>query len=950
DLADVPTEWQTEMLESAASLQQAQLHLSEGPVLRAIWFDLGEGRVDRVLIAIHHLVVDGVSWRILLEDLATICLQLMAGRAPALPAKTSSFKCWSEQLVKQAGGADTTYWLNARWQFCRSGMPFMPDISALPIDEANGSNLCATEGEVTVTLTEAETRALLQDAPGAYRTKIDELLLTALTLTLCECMHSESVLVDLESHGREDVADDLDVSRTVGWFTTVYPALLNLPNNCSVGDALKSVKEQLRAIPMKGIGYGLLRYLSPDDEIKAQLAAQPKAQIIFNYLGQIDTVMAADAPFAPTQDATGDNCDPAGLRAHELAVIGSIAGGRLQLSWRYSRERYRSATMETLAGRYLQRLKDVIAHCVQVDAGGYTPSDFPLPALSQTELDAMALKPRQIEDIYPLAPLQHGLIFHSLYAPESSVYCIQLACRLRGELNIAAFQQAWQQLLERHPVLRTRFYFKDGEQPLQIIDKQVQLPITEVDWRGMPEDQQQQRWQQHLADDHAKGFDFSRAPLMRLTLAQCSNDTHYFLWSYHHVLLDGWSTPMLINDVFTAYQSLQRGDTPRLPTRKPYRDYIAWLQRQDMVAAEVYWRTALIGYTEPVALGADRATSRLQESTDSSKQTLLLSEVETISLQHFVKRKQLTLNTLAQAAWGLLLSRYSGSVDVVFGVTVSGRPAELIGVEDMVGLFINSLPMRLQLRPEYRVSDWLQDLFEQNQDMRRYEYASLAKIQGWSEIPRGRNLFDTLLVFENYPIDQALMDAGGSMRIDEVRGVDPSNYPLCLSIFPGSWLKLEISHDAARFSSETVDAMLTHLRQLLIAFVEQPESRLCELPMLMPDEQQQILYDWNATAVDYPEDRCLHQLFEAQVEKTPDALALSFEKRNLSYAELNAKANQLAHYLIAKGVGPDVPVGVCVERSLEMVIALLAILKAGGAYVPLDPHYPEQRIVYMLKD
>ncbi|MEQ1527955.1 MAG: amino acid adenylation domain-containing protein, partial [Methylococcales bacterium] len=944
NLADVSVENQLERLEEEASTMQATLHLADGPLIRVAWFDLRHESDSRILIAIHHLVVDGVSWRILLEDLNSACRQLMAGETVSLPAKTTSFKHWTERIRQLANTGDSvpdiSYWLDSSRN----------TVSVLPVDDAAGYNRIGLEDEVVVSLSAQETRALLQEVPIAYRTRIDEVLLTALALTLRDWTQSVTLLIDVEGHGREDIVVDVDVSRTFGWFSSVYPLLLKLTDDCSLGAALKTVKEQLRAVPNKGISYGWLRYLSEDEALKAQLADLPQAQIIFNYLGQFDTVVAAGELFQPSYEQTGVSYDLNSRRDHELSIIGSISAGCLRLSWRYSRERYFCTTLETLAGRYLQQLKDLIAHCSQADVGGYTPSDFPLITLSQTGLDAMALLPRLVEDIYPLAPLQHGLIFHSLYAPESSVYCIQLACRLRGELNIAAFRQAWQQLLEHYPVLCSRFHFKDREQPLQIIDKQAQLLISKYDWRSMSADKQQQRWQQLLSDDHAKGFDFSQAPLMRLTLVQCSNDTHYFLWSYHHVLLDGWSTPLLIKDVFTAYQALQQGDSARLPTVRPYRDYIVWLQNQDMAEAETYWRSALVGFTEPVALSTYQAPNDFRESKGSCKQTLLLSEAETLTLQHFVKRQQLTLNTLAQAAWGLLLSRYSGSDDVVFGVTVSGRPAELVGVEEMVGLFINSLPMRLQLRPESRLTDWLQTLFEQNQDMRRYEYASLAKIQSWSDISRGQNLFDTLLVFENYPIDQALMDVGGSIRIDEVRGVDPTNYPLTLSIFPGSQLKLEISHNEVRFAVETVDAILVYLRQLLIAFVEQPASRLCELPTLMPDEQQQILHEWNATTIDYPKNYYIHQLFEAQVEKTPDAIALSFGTQHFSYAELNTKTNQLAHYLRSKGVGADVLVGICVERSLEMVVGLLGILKAGGAYVPLDPSYPQDRLDFMLHD
>jgi amino acid adenylation domain-containing protein/thioester reductase-like protein/non-ribosomal peptide synthase protein (TIGR01720 family) len=954
DLSTVTGEQRLERLQAEATTRQAALNLRQGPLLRTVWFDLGNGE-RRVLIAIHHLVVDGVSWRILLEDLSLACQQGMSNQCLNLPAKTTSFQYWAKRLnqLTQNGelNLSTDYWL----------APQRAQAATLPVDDPNGANHAGLEEEIVVTLSGESTLALLQEVPAAYRTQIDDVLLTALALALRDWQAdaalsasaqtaTTTLLIDREGHGREYLADDLDISRTVGWFTSVYPLLLALPDGDDLAQALKTVKEQIREVPDHGISYGMLRYLSADAKIRQALADQQQAQIIFNYLGQLDTVLSQDALFAPSTEAVGLSHDPTGKRAHELDVVVSILNGCLQLSWRYSRERYRRSTLETLANRYLQHLQALISHCSQTGVGSYTPSDFPLAVLSQPQLDGLKLAPRHIDDIYPLAPLQHGLIFHSLYEPGANVYRIQITCRLTGPLDVTVFQQAWQQLLERHAILRTRFPAQGLEQALQIVDKQARLPIIEHDWHNLPEDQRQDCWQQLQAVDHAQGFDFDRAPLMRLHLARVAEDVHYLLWSYHHVLLDGWSMPLLIKEVFTTYHALQLGERPNLPTVKPYRDYIAWLQRQDMAAAERYWRQALAGFEATTILGVEQTASDQNKTGETQKHSLLLTEEESHGLQQFVKRRQLTLNTLAQAAWSLLLSHYSGNKDIVFGITVSGRPAELIGVEHQVGLYINTLPMRVKLNPQAQVDDWLQTLFEQNQELRRYEYASLAQIQTWSDISRGQALFDSLLVFENYPIDRALMDIGGPLKIDEVIGIDPTNYPLTLTVFPGERLQLEINHDSRRFCADTVTEMLEHLQQLLVRFAEQPQTKLGNLPTLTEDQQKKIFLDWNATAAIYPQNLCLHQLFEAQVEKTPAAIALTFEAQSLTYAELNVRANQLAHYLIEQGVGPDVLVGICIERSLEMVIGLLGILKAGGAYVPLDPHYPEERLVFMLND
>jgi amino acid adenylation domain-containing protein len=416
--------------------------------------------------------------------------------------------------------------------------------------------------------------------------------------------------------------------------------------------------------------------------------------------------------------------------------------------------------------------------------------------------------------------------------------------------------------------------------------------------------------------------------------------------------LDGWSGPLLVKELFAAYETIRRGNATGLPAARPYRDYIAWLQNQDMAAAEAYWRSALSGFTAPTPLVTAKPADNADQHpvSDYAKHSLTLSAQQTDELLVFVKQQHLTVNTLVQAAWGLLLSRYSGDQDIVFGTTVSGRPADLTGVETMVGLFINSLPLRIGITPGSSVVDWLQALFAQNQDMRRYEYTPLTQIQGWSELPRGTALFDSLLVFENYPINQALAEQADGLTVDEISVIDRTNYPLTVSAFPGTELHLEIAYAEHRFEAETIKRMLAHLQRLLKAFVEHPQIRLSELSLLSEADKQRMLLDWNATETDYPKHRFIHQLFEAQVEKTPDAVAVLFEEQALSYAELNSKANQLAHYLRSQGVGPDVLVGVCLERSLEMVIGLLAILKAGGAYVPLDPGYPQDRLDFMLHD
>jgi amino acid adenylation domain-containing protein/non-ribosomal peptide synthase protein (TIGR01720 family) len=561
------------------------------------------------------------------------------------------------------------------------------------------------------------------------------------------------------------------------------------------------------------------------------------------------------------------------------------------------------------------------------------------------------MKTENIEDLYELSPMQQGMLFHSLAAPESGVYVEYMSCTVQGKLNIPAFKRAWQQVMDRHPVWRTSFYWEGFDKPLQVVNQYVNLPWEQFDWRVLPPVEQQKQLEAFLHAERKRGFELSEAPLMRLVLIQMGEDVYEFIWSHHHLLLDGWSLSLVLKEVFAFYEAFCQGQDLQLKRSRPYRDYIAWLQEQDLAEAEAFWRQALSGLSAPTPLSVDRALGSLFSEVESyDEQEIQLSVEATASLQSLARRHQLTVSTLVQGAWAILLSRYSGQEDVVFGATVSGRPADLAGVESMVGLFINTLPIRVQASPEAFLLDWLKQLQAQQVELRQYEYSSLVQVQGWSDVPRGLPLFDSIVVFENYPVNASLGSPEGRLEFLNVRGVERTNYPLTLVALPGTQLSLQLSYDCRSFDAATITRMLRHLQTLLEGIVANPGQRLKNLPLLTQQERHTLLVDWNDTEVDYPKHLCIHQLFEAQAERTPDAVAVVFEDEQLTYQELNRRANQLAHHLRSLDVGPDSLVGICVERSLKMIVGFLGILKAGGAYVPLDPSYPQERLAFMLKD
>ena len=561
------------------------------------------------------------------------------------------------------------------------------------------------------------------------------------------------------------------------------------------------------------------------------------------------------------------------------------------------------------------------------------------------------MKMDNLENLYNLSPMQEGMLFQSLYAPQANTYLRQLSYVLHGELNVSAFGRAWRRVVSRHAVLRTSFYWENLEQPLQVVQREVELPLAQQDWRELPAAEQETRLEAFLEAERERGFELAEAPLMRLALVRLAEDAYQFVWSYHHLLLDGWSRSLLLKEVFTFYEAFSEGRDVQPELGRPYIDYIAWLQQQDLSEAETFWRQALKGFHAPTPLPGGHAHAGSTDREEGhDQQQVELPEATTSALQTLARQQQLTLNTVIQGAWALLLSRYSGEDDVVFGAVVSGRPAELEGVESIIGVFINTLPVRLRVPPEARLLPWLKELQTQQAEMRQYEYSPLVKVQGWSEVPRGQALFESILVFENYPVKTSARDGRGGLGISRTRFAEKSDYPLGLVAMSHARLSLQINYERRRFDAATVGRMLGHLRTILESVIANPAQRLSDIPYLTEAEARQLLTEWNGDDAASPARHCIHHLFERRAEQRPDAVALVFEDEHLTYRELNRRANQLAHHLQSLGVGPEVRVGICLERSPEALVGLLATLKAGGAFVPLDPELPEDRLTFVLED
>ena len=553
-------------------------------------------------------------------------------------------------------------------------------------------------------------------------------------------------------------------------------------------------------------------------------------------------------------------------------------------------------------------------------------------------------------DSYALSPMQESLLFHTLYDQGAGLYIEQFIFDFPDEdLNIAAFRRSWETVVGRHDTLRASFHWRGLEIPQQHVHGAVQIPFDVQDCRNLSPSRQKRRLEAYLRADRRKGFTPTEAPLMRVAMFRMQQTHHQCVWTFHHLLVDGRSAVVILKEVFALYEALCQEIAVPFPPAGSFRDHIAALERHDGSVAEAFWRQTLHGFTAPTPLVVDRPVSGEHAGLPRECEIQLDASV-TAALRALTDRHQLTLNTIVQGSWALLLSRYSGEEDVVFGVTRACRRSTVADAEGIVGVFMNTVPMRVRASRDAPLIPWLMQLRVQQLAARDYEHTRPVDIQRWSEIPAGTPLFESVIDFTNYSLTGPLRWLGHRWETSTLHVREKTNYAININAWADPALSLRIVYDPRRFEHDSIRRMLGHLQTILKGMATNPERRLRDLPLLSEPERNQVMVEWNNTAAHYPHHVCLHHLIEAQAARTPDRPAVCFDNQRLSYEELNARANQLAHYLRQYGVGPNVLVGIFIERSLEMVLGLLGILKAGGAYVPIDPDYPGERVAFMVED
>ncbi|MFI1683191.1 amino acid adenylation domain-containing protein, partial [Streptomyces sp. NPDC020607] len=952
-----------------------RLDPAHGEMVRAVWADAGPERAGQLALIVHHLVVDGVSWRVLLPDLRAACEAAAEGRVPEIDPVGTSFRRWSEVLAAEATGERRVAELDGWLDLLRE--PRQPlDAPQQPLGERalrDDVDTVATLRQQAWVVPSKQAEVLLGRTPAAFHCGVDDVLLAALAGAVAHWKPETAagLLIDVEGHGREPVeGHGVDLSRTVGWFTSAHPVRTSasgidlaqvLDGGPGAGTLLKSVKEQLRAVPGgDGLGYELLRHLNA--ETAPVLRARPAPEIGFNYMGRFTTAVRTSGTAIGTSapalawQLTGDTAIggivPPDMPLHHaleanVTVRDTPDGPELELRLSWPDGVLAQDDAERLGSTWAAMLGGLATHVTaDADAGGHTPADFPLlgaAALTQGDVDRVEAAVPAPADVWPLSPLQEGMLFHATYDAEGpDAYQSQRVLAVDGPLDARRLRAAWETLVARHDALRASFQRLGSGEAVQVVARNVQLPWTEVDLSGLDPDEALAEAGRRAENEAAERLDLTAAPLLRLLLIRLGAEQHRLVVTSHHIVADGWSTPLMLNEVSAIYAA--DGATPAPATSASYGDYLAWLNRQGKEAARDVWRAELAGADEPTLVAPADLPGGLVLSEERS---VRLSGRATRAITALARSHGLTVNTFVQGAWALVLARLARRTDVVFGTTVAGRPPEVPGAESMIGLFINTLPVRVRLDAREPVLTLLAQLQDRQAALMPHQHTGLAEIQA---LGGPGAVFDTMLMVENYPRNTSRLSGSATpVTLTQLSSQAGTHYPLAIGVVPDDRVEVRVTYRPDVFDGQRALQVGRQLTRVLEQIAADPTLRVGDIDVLGTAERTAVVERWNDT--DRPvATGTLGELFDAQARRTPDAPAVIGADLRWTYAELARAADRVAHGLLARGVRGGDLVGVVMERSVDVVAVLLGVVRAGAAFVPVDPAHPAERIAHVLAD
>lgn len=916
---------------------QPSFDLEEGPLMKLGLFHLNDG--SRLLIVIHHLVVDGISWRILFEDIEQLYQQIQNEENLFLSLKTISFQSWTEHLqdyIKTDSFSKAKKYWDSKIE-CQVMRPQR--------DKPNGINIVGENTSESIVLSHQETKKLLTEVSSAFNTRINDILLCAFLLGIHKQFQEKTVAIDMEGHGREELIEGIDIGRTIGWFTSVYPVILEMENASDLGSLIKTVKESLRKVPNNGIDYLLNRYFNSPAKIENE-----DAWVSFNYLGQFDSD-TADNSFEMAPEPTGQGMSSVETRSYDWDINGMIADNQLSISLSYCKSQYEEKTIGSFMNFFQESLKELITYCSEKKMTSLTPSDLSYKNLSITQLDKLQ-ENYEIEDIYPLSPMQEGMLFHSLLDADSDNYLEQMSFRRRGPLNLDAAKESMNKLMSRYAILRSLFLSEGFKRPLQLVLKERAIDFSFKDVRkDCINSSKEAVLESFKLKDRQIKFELSKDVLMRVTILQTDEKEFEFVWTHHHILMDGWCISIVVNEFSAFYSQLTSEKTFDLPEVHHYSNYINWLEGTDKQASIKYWKDYLSGYNS-LASVPEKVVSLTEDlSYKFACQKLMLTEDQTKKLHQASMKYGVTLNTILQVAWGVLLSKYNNVKDVVFGSVVSGRPAELEGIETMIGLFINTIPVRIKYEDDSSFKDLLEKTQDNAIESDPFHYHPLAEIQSSSKL--GRNLMNHVMVFENYPVTKVVEGTDEKeTTVDNVQLFAQTNYDFFITIVPDSKIEVVLDFNENLYDKGFIGIVLKQFNHIINEITSDNLLPISEIGLLTEEEIHELLHEFNASEFEDTDTDGITflDLFESAVQEFPNNIAVEYREVTMSYQELDKLSNQIAHFLISEGLVKEQLVPLVVDRSIQQLIFILGIHKAGGAFLSVDPRNPSGRIKKILED
>ena len=800
-------------VQGKASDSQAGFVLANGQLLLTL--NIVSTHMQALVLIAHHVLVDTVSWSILLEDLQA----LLADPNGSLPEKTFSYRHWQQEQrdsISDKLTAQLSYWQQ------QVSQPVL-----LPVKGARGDNKAKWLSQASVSLPTAQTRLLKEQMTQSFGSNMQQVIVTALLQAVSQQYNLDGLTIKLEGHGRGTAKSD--ISRTVGWFTSLYPLTLNVVAG-DMGQIILGVKEQLKTVPDQGEAYGILRYLADSEEVRNSLHCE-QAAVTVNYLGDLGNGESLDTDwFAPILDIANQISDEYDLDS-QLGLSGFISQGQLHLSLNFSTQLFDQTEIQSLALRLEQSLLALAEYVAQVQNWGFSLSDFPL-LTEQGQLDTvinafeqLSSKPK-IEDAYPMTELQKGMLLVSNQQPGTGVYVIQTTLDIEDDIDHQVLMKTCAELARRHAILRTRFVGVDTPFATQVVLHQATIPVTLLDWRHLAEQDIAGHFESLRFEDWAKGFSDDDCPLTRICLIKFSNGRSRMLWTAHHSIGDGWSQSILSGEMMVIYQGIAEQSRWALPPLHSFRNYVGWLSTQDSEQSEAYWQNLMHGFAGAKSVLPARTRDSKLKTAIQSDMSWVLNREQSQLLNTLCKKHKLTLNSYVQALWSVLLARYSRRQDVVFGATVAGRPLTLDGAQQMVGPFINTLPVRAVLSQHHSLIDLSHHLIEQQNQRADFEYVSLRQIKRWAGMDNSQELFESLIVFDNYPVSE--LPEGVAI----FHNVSQNNYPITLVVYPNKNLEFILKYDGHQYEKEQAEKLLKDFESFLLRSIADEDIELDALQLI----------------------------------------------------------------------------------------------------------------------